>query len=392
MNNEDDFNYSSDDSVDYSSDDGYFNEEADIQSDIEPDRTAEDDTPVYSDRPSNSRSIGYYFVIMLGILVLLGTSFMGFKALRDKRSGTSQIDLQEANPFGSEEFKGLEEEPVEDEPEEPAVEEPAEPEQPTEEKKEETKKKKKKTNTNNNNSSSNNGSTTQPNTNNPTEPEPEVPTYTAKSVHYAYISIAGGFNANDEVTRGEFARWVCMAQRININDVQFKQVFNDVTKETHDWQYIIKLYDLELVSGRPSSDGTLPSYKPDEPIKRIEAAIVVLNLIDKFNLTNPKEECKAVYHDIVTPDNWIYKPLQRAMKTCILKYYPGVQGRVLPEYPLTKATGAYMIYRALSRDVVHESWTCDEYSIEQINGLKVDKIYEEAILDGVQTHTCYKYD
>ena len=378
MNDEEDYKY---DEAEFGSDDDYFNEEAQVQSDIEPDRTAEDDTPVYSDHSSNNnRGFGYFFAMALVILVLIGGSLFGYKAFRDRHSGTSEEKLIENQEMLEVDFKAIkEEEPPKEEQKEPEEEKPAE--EKTEEKKDTKKKNTKKTSK----SSSNSGTTNSPTTE-PTTPTEDKPTYKRQVVHSSYIPIAG-FKADDSISRTDFVKWILMANRVDISSVVYKNIFVDVDESTKDWKYIHKAYELGLISGKPNNE-----FSPNEPIKRIEAAIVTLNFIDYFKLPSPKEECKAVYQEPISPDQWVYQPLQRAMKICILSTIPGSYGRVRAEYPINKGDAAYMIYRALSRDVQHATMTCDEYySVPHIDGLKVEEKIEDAILDGAQNHVCYEY-
>ena len=381
MNDDEEYKY---DDAEFGSDDDYYNEETQVQSDIEPDRTAEDDTPVYSDHSSNNnRGFGYFFAMALVILVLIGGSLFGYKAFRDKHSGTSEEKLVQDQEMLDVDFKAIEED------EEPPKEEQKEPEEekPVEDKQEEKKDtKKKNTKKNNNKTNNSNSGTTNTPTTEPTKPEEETPKYKEKVVHSSYIPIAG-FKADDTVSRTEFVKWILMANRVDISSITYKNIFADVDENTKDWKYIHKAYELGLITGKSNKE-----FEPNEPIKRIEAAIVTLNFIDHFELPSPKEECKATYQEPISPDQWVFQPLQRAMKTCILSTIPGSYGRVRPEYPISKGDAAYMIYRALLRDVHHATMTCDEYySVPHIDGLKVEKKIEDAILDGAQSHVCYKY-
>ena len=222
----------------------------------------------------------------------------------------------------------------------------------------------------------------------PVEPDPIVFT------HYKYISEASDISNRKwrgNITRGEFTKWICLAN--NISPItKYAKIFEDVTTDTENWGYIHAAYRAGFVSGTGGGN-----FKPNDYLSRAEAAAVMVKMGDALNIDYSSTTCKVVkFSDIVegTTSGWIYTAVTTAAARCIVQgsgSYISNTPVFKPDDKIIKADLVLMINKALLRNN-HEGFTCEWPEGSSLSSVSANTngltIYYKDLVEAAFNHIC----
>lgn len=149
----------------------------------------------------------------------------------------------------------------------------------------------------------------------------------------------GDMKPDQAITRAELTKMVLKAIEETTSGVQYSATFSDVATVDWFWAYVLKAYNLSLVSGY--SDG---SFGPNNSINRAEALKIILNAFDVSLVSD--SEVDDDFSD-VSVDDWYARYVQTAFDEGLVSGYgDGVFG---PGNSLTRGEAAKILYTALQK-------------------------------------------
>lgn len=101
------------------------------------------------------------------------------------------------------------------------------------------------------------------------------------------------FYLNKEISRGEFATWLCRAKGLNVTDLE-KDLFSDVPKEHWRAPYINEIVKYGYMDKKENNQ-----FLIDMPITRGEAAVIGVKAEEKANLLLEENQNQPFFVDVL---------------------------------------------------------------------------------------------
>ncbi|KAB2953778.1 hypothetical protein F9B85_03940 [Heliorestis acidaminivorans] len=155
----------------------------------------------------------------------------------------------------------------------------------------------------------------------------------------------GTFQPDKQITRAEFATIV--NNSFNTYDASAEATFTDVSSSDWFYRQVASAKEAGYISGYP--DGT---FKPNAPISRQEAAVLMTNLLG----LNQNASLPA-YTDQGQIGNWAVSSISAVNASGLMQGYP--DGQFKPLNPISRAETAVLIDKALGYDKVAPSTSYD---------------------------------
>ncbi|MDF0556328.1 S-layer homology domain-containing protein [Kamptonema sp. UHCC 0994] len=150
----------------------------------------------------------------------------------------------------------------------------------------------------------------------------------------------GKFRPEAPLTRAEFASLMVGAFGKS-PDVQKAVNFKDVPKNHWAWQFIQTVSKKRFFSGYP--DGT---FRPEQPILRVEAITVIASALNLPNPKSPEVTLKDAFDDAAEIPNYAKNVMAAATQRAIVVNYPNVR-KLRPNQNATRGEVAALFCRAL---------------------------------------------
>ncbi|MBD2085891.1 S-layer homology domain-containing protein [Trichocoleus sp. ST-U3] len=151
----------------------------------------------------------------------------------------------------------------------------------------------------------------------------------------------GTFRPNAQVTRAEFA---ALVRKAFPNTVPIRNAINFVDVPSSHWAYqaIQVVYRAGFLSGYPDR-----TFKPSQPIPRVQALVALVSGLKYGAPTNPSEILKKYFEDAAQIPNYAIGAIASATEKYLVVNYPNVR-RFNPNQNATRGEIAALICRALS--------------------------------------------
>ncbi|HLO52253.1 MAG TPA: S-layer homology domain-containing protein [Kamptonema sp.] len=150
----------------------------------------------------------------------------------------------------------------------------------------------------------------------------------------------GTFRPAAPLTRAEFASLMVGAFG-NSPEVQKAVTFKDVPKNHWAWQFIQTVSKKRFFSGYP--DGT---FRPEQPILRVEAITVIASALNLPNPKSPELTLKDAFDDAAEIPNYAKNVMAAATQRAIVVNYPNVR-MLRSNQNATRGEVAALLCRAL---------------------------------------------
>ncbi len=166
-----------------------------------------------------------------------------------------------------------------------------------------------------------------------------------------YVDLTSNFRPEESITRAEFAKIVCTVLEKDLNNIKTEKSFNfsDVRKENWYYDYIEILAKKGIINGY--EDGT---FKPNDPIRRQEAALILASIKGIKEDTYTDINGKVIHKDTLTKfddDNliptWVDESVDALEQIGIINgYREGDKVYFKPANQIKRAEALVMIQRS----------------------------------------------
>ncbi|NEO81394.1 MAG: DUF1565 domain-containing protein [Moorea sp. SIO4G3] len=146
----------------------------------------------------------------------------------------------------------------------------------------------------------------------------------------------GTLKPNDNITRAQYA--ALLVKAFNPQPKRAQKTFKDVDTDYWAAEVIQQAYRGEFLSGYPNDN-----FKPNDPIKRAD---VIVSVINGLGLSDTKNNALSFYNDRTTIPTYAVDAVKTATMKKIVVNYPNVK-RLRPTEGTTRAELAAMVYQAL---------------------------------------------